>query len=277
MALQAMLEKNVNKYLNLFQRKQIYVVASFNDWVPIEMQTTNEIKQRVSKGAELETMNAKQLAKLGKSKKKDDNIIQFCNFLPVGKHYFYFIFQNSYIFLSPNYDVVRFKGTNVFLNQIQVKERVAALQQVTLGRNVYTTEAAVFNKDKSVWKTFQEDDPAHLMKCLEQDLAWGKIARVAKDDMPALKKAIFIDYLVLKNIFISLSAQSSYPVISWNDYSLFVGRSKLQDKKLIIAEIDRALISTNYTTNPYKNSAEKELHRYEFIEIIIRLSLVKYL
>jgi len=40
------------------------------------MQTTQEIKQRVAKGtAELQTMNAKQLAKLGKSKKKDDNII----------------------------------------------------------------------------------------------------------------------------------------------------------------------------------------------------------
>jgi len=58
-----------------------------------------------------------------------------------------------------------------------------------------------FNKDKSVWKTFIEDTPDHLMKCLEQDLAWGKISRVAKDDMAALKKAIFADYLTLKNIF----------------------------------------------------------------------------
>jgi len=39
------------------------------------------------------------------------------------------------------------------------------------------------------------------MKCLEQDLAWGKISRVAKDDMAALKAAIFKDYLTLKNIF----------------------------------------------------------------------------
>jgi len=74
-----------------------------------------------------------------------------------------------------------------------------------------------------------------------------------------------------------LAAKSSYPIIGWNDYSLFVNRSKLPDKKLIVAEIDRALISTNYTVNKYKNSAEKELHRYEFIEIIVRLSLVKYL
>jgi len=194
-----------------------------------------------------------------------------------GKHYFYFIYQNSYIFLSPNYDVVRFKGTNAFLNTVTVVDRTAALQQVTLGRNVYTTEALKFNKDRSVWKTFTEDTPEHLMACLEKDLSYGKIVRVAKDDYDRLKKTIFKDYLVLKNIFMHLASMSSYPIIGWNDYSLFVTRSKLPDAKLIVAEIDRALISTNFAMNPYKNSAEKELHRYEFIEIIVRLSIVKYL
>lgn len=108
-------------------------------------------------------------------------------------------------------------------------------------------------------------------------MEYGKLFRVAKEEYGALRRAILADYLALKDVFTCLASLSSYPVISWNDYSLFVNRSQLPDKRLIIAEIDRALISTNYTINKYKNSAEKELHRYEFIEIIVRLSIVKYL
>lgn len=63
--------------MNIFGRKQIYLVASFNEWVPIEMQTQQEVKQIKSKGIhELQALTAKQLAKLGKSKKKEaDNIV----------------------------------------------------------------------------------------------------------------------------------------------------------------------------------------------------------
>ena len=71
-----------------------------------------------------------------------------------GIHYFYFMYKNEYIFLSPKYDIVRFKGTNVFLNQIRVHERIKELQVVTLSRNFAATEQAKFNKDKSVFKKF---------------------------------------------------------------------------------------------------------------------------
>lgn len=36
------------------------------------------------------------------------------------------------------------------------------------------------------------------------------------------------------------------------------------------------MIATNVTNNKYKQSAERELHRYEFIEFIVRLSLTIY-
>lgn len=48
-----------------------------------------------------------------------DNIIQlYSNYVAPGAHFFYFVKQNGTIFLSPKYDVVRFKTTNVFLNRI---------------------------------------------------------------------------------------------------------------------------------------------------------------
>ena len=102
-----------------------------------------------------------------KSKKKEENIVQYTNYVAPGKHFFYFMFKNQYIFLSPKYDIVRFKGTNVFINTIIVKERKKELQKVTLGKNEYVTEQVKFNKAKSVFNKFQEDTPEFLWKMLE--------------------------------------------------------------------------------------------------------------
>lgn len=99
-------------------------------------------------------LEKEKLKGIPQSKKEQENVVQYCNYVPPGKHYFYFVYKNEYIFLSPKYDVTRFKGTNVFLNMIRVKERTKPLVSVTLGRNVYTQEAIKFNKEKSVWKDF---------------------------------------------------------------------------------------------------------------------------
>lgn len=221
-----LLKKNDNKHLNIFGRKQIYLVASFNEWMPIELRTNQEIKQLRIKGQEaLMQMDDRHRAKLGKSKKKADNEIKFTHFLPPGKHFFYFIYKNEYVFLSPNYDVVRFKGSNALVNTVIIRPRRDEIELVTLGRNILATEEMKFNKDKSVWKTYLEDEPEHLEKCLNQDLEHGKLFRVAKEEYGALRRAILADYMDLKDIFTCLASMSSYPVISWNDYSLFVNRS----------------------------------------------------
>ena len=106
------------------------MVASFNDWQPIELRTIYEIKKMKSEGPEIEEWIKKEVAAgrpLKHLKKNAENIIQYSNFLAPGKHFFYFIFKNQYLFLSPKYDIVRFKGTNVFLNQIKVSERTKEL------------------------------------------------------------------------------------------------------------------------------------------------------
>lgn len=109
---------------------------------------------RIKGEEELLTIEMKARQKLSKAKKKDDNIIKFTDFYPPGKHFFYFVFKNEYVFLSPNYDVVRFKESNAFLNVIIISPRVERLELVTLGRNIYAQQDIRFNKDKSVWKTF---------------------------------------------------------------------------------------------------------------------------
>ena len=48
-----------------------------------------------------------------------DNITNMCAaMVPPGTHYFYFVKEKGTIFLSPKYEVVRFKTTNIYLNKI---------------------------------------------------------------------------------------------------------------------------------------------------------------
>mmetsp|Transcript_25236 Transcript_25236/g.39053 ORF Transcript_25236/g.39053 Transcript_25236/m.39053 type:complete len:270 (-) Transcript_25236:87-896(-) len=61
-----------------------------------------------------------------------------------------------------------------------------------------------------------------------------------------------------------------------NDFTSFVHRSELFDKVINLATMDRTLIATNVSVNKYKNSSERELHRYEFVEIIVRLAQKKF-
>ena len=40
--------------------------------------------------------------------------------------------------------------------------------------------------------------------------------------------------------------------------------------------MDRQMIATNVSNNKYKGNAERELHRYEFVEFIVRLGQTRY-
>ena len=85
-------------------------------------------------------------------------------------------------------------------------------------------------------------------------------------------KKIFSHYMSIKNMFLFLAANSSYPTLSFNDTTEFVRRSQLFGKYLSLARMDQLMIATNQSNNKYKANAERELHRYEFVEFIVRLS-----
>jgi hypothetical protein len=61
-----------------------------------------------------------QHEELPTSEHREENSIQFSSFLKPGKHFFYFIYDLKHVFLSPNHNIVRFSGTNVFLNTVEV-------------------------------------------------------------------------------------------------------------------------------------------------------------
>ena len=83
-------------------------------------------------------------------------------------------------------------------------------------------------------------------------------------------------YLSIKNMFLLMAANSNYPCIGLNDYTLFIQRCNIYDKNLTLASVDINLAATNVSLNDYKNSSERELHRYEFMEVIVRLASTKF-
>ena len=56
--------------------------------------------------------------------KIDNAALVYVNMAAPGFHYFYFIRGSDRVFLSPNYPIVRFKDTNVFVNRINVRPKV---------------------------------------------------------------------------------------------------------------------------------------------------------
>jgi len=47
-------------------------------------------------------------------------------------------------------------------------------------------------------------------------------------------------------------------------------------KWINLAALDRILITTNVALHGLINSAERDLNRYEFLEIIVRIAVAKY-
>ena len=140
------------------------------------------------------------------------------------------------------------------------------------------TQLIKFKKARSVWKDFQEDTDKFLWKMLMQDLEYGKLMRIKeiRENKDAVFQCIFKLYKKIKNIFLYLASNSSYPTISFNDTTEFVRRSNLFGKFLSLARMDQLMIATNLSNNKYKKSKERELHRYEFVEFIVRLSQSVY-
>ena len=142
--------------------------------------------------------------------------------VPPGNHFFYFAREGGEIFLSPKYEIVRFKQTNVYLNRVIVKarlEEVIAVQEINMDE-----EEAVFMKDRSAFKDFKEDTVAFLRKCLEQDIEFSKLPRLFKKDpeeLELVKETLFNHYERIQNIYLHYVGSSSYPTISMNDFTSF--------------------------------------------------------
>lgn len=88
---------------------------------------------------------------------------------------------------------------------------------------------------------------------------------------------LFSYYPKLISIHLFYAGISSWPTISMNDFTSWSNKCNFVDGKNInLAALDRILITTNVALHGFTSSAERDLNRYEFLEIIVRLAIQLY-
>ena len=81
----------------------------------------------------------------------------------------------------------------------------------------------------------------------------------------------------IKDIFNNQTALSSFPSISWLDFGNMCQQWKIVDNRTCtLLTIDRIFIATNVELIQQDDNPDRDLCRFEFYEIIVRLGSAKY-
>ena len=137
-----------------------------------------------------------------------------------------------------------------------------------------------FKLEYSVFKEWKPDTPESLEKMLKSDFSQWKCGRFIKDEyeLEEVKKVVSAHIGPLKEVFHMLAARSSYPGIGWNEFTSWAQHVKLPDDKCPMSTIDRAFIAANVVLEGgAKGSDNHGLNRFQFLEILVRLSKAKFL
>ena len=135
-----------------------------------------------------------------------------------------------------------------------------------------------FKKDASVFKEWKEDTPYILQKSAELDKREWKAPRFIKDPEEVEKcwEVIWKYFAKLKDIFITMASRSNFPSVTLLDFTTFCDICRIMDKNVNLSTIDRLFIATNVEIIANDENPDKELCRFEFFEILLRLGNVKY-
>ena len=153
---------------------EIFCVASFSDWMPMRMKSLRKLNMEKFPMDTIEADIPKKIKTL------DTQVVLCAQMVPPGYHYFYFVKDKGTIFLSPNYEVVRFKKTNIFLNRILVIKRLEDMTETVHVAKAIDDEEPQFMKNRSVFKNYREDTQAYLRKCFEEDFQFSKVPKLTK-------------------------------------------------------------------------------------------------
>ena len=135
------------------------------------------------------------------------------------------------------------------------------------------------NKDCSVFATWKIDNDKEILAGFSKDISRWKVQRFVKDeeDYNNLLKVLEQNANFLKTMYITLISTSNYPSITWNDFTSFVNNWKLIDENLQLSTVDRLFIATKSgISSDLKDFPERDLARFEFYEIVVRMAGAKY-
>ena len=135
----------------------------------------------------------------------------------------------------------------------------------------------MFKKEISVFSKWKEDNEKVVDKCLTHDAEYWKIDRLISrnpQDKAATERVIEENFLFLKDIYIELSAQSAFPLVSQICFADFCIKCKMIGQHLNLSDIDRHFLASLYEENV--DHKQNNMCRFMFLEALVRIADSKY-
>jgi len=134
----------------------------------------------------------------------------------------------------------------------------------------------VFRKENSVFDPWKEDDDLTLQMACENDLGSSKLSKIVKDPFETTKAFdyVFEKFAELKQLFLELSCNSHFPTVTQQTMDSFADDFKLVDKQFKQSAL-HICFAASYT-KPKPGQTKMGLNRPEFIEILFRIAIEKY-
>jgi len=209
-------------------------------------------------------------------------------FLRPGTHFFYFIKGGKHYMLSRKYEKGLYKETNMQMNYIVIHDRDWRLPPMLAPRHVdwmeyeeSSDDDSGFDKSKSIFKPFRLDTPHSLHRMFEHDFRICKVNKLVKEkeDYLSVKAVLSKHYPMIKNMFLATTVDSSYPNLSFNDYTLWCQKCNFVDKNHVnVASLDNIMIASMVRTDTARSieTGKGEMSRFEMLEVIVRVAMKKF-
>mmetsp|Transcript_911 Transcript_911/g.1115 ORF Transcript_911/g.1115 Transcript_911/m.1115 type:complete len:246 (+) Transcript_911:821-1558(+) len=141
-----------------------------------------------------------------------------------------------------------------------------------------------FDLKKSLYHSWKVDLKQHYKKCFLADMKYSKIYKFVKDpkEYEAVCKVLLDNYELIFEQYLFGQGNSNYPSVSMIDFTNLCNMWGIVHKKdLSISDIDRLFFAVNFeevggAAGDLDDNPDKELCRYEFFEIIVRMGKLKY-
>ncbi|CAI2359328.1 unnamed protein product [Moneuplotes crassus] len=177
-----------------------------------------------------------------------------------------------------NYDGIENKESHNLLESIiPVRKRDLVLHKKMIKKKLVVRQ---FQKHLSVFKDWMPDTQYSLRLSLDNDLKYSKLRRfiTSRSEFNEIYSILLDNLPRLKEIFTYCIGVSSYPYISWLEFYRLCEQLHIPDRGTCSkATIDNTFITTNFEQVELEDNPDKSLCRYEFYEILIRLSYAKYI
>lgn len=141
-----------------------------------------------------------------------------------------------------------------------------------------------FDINDSLYTSWKGDLRKHYEKCFKADMKYSKIYKFVKDprEFQALSKVLLDNYAAIYEQYLYAQGISNYPSVGMVDFTnLCVHWDVVCKKDLSISDIDRLFVAVNFEEvdgqqEELEDNPDKELCRYEFFEILVRMAKLKF-